>query len=148
MNGDLGPAFVDTNILVYAMAKDDEVRAPIARDLLRRLMRAQFLHVKTQVLQELFATLTRKGQRRFSPAQALRYVDRVAAYNVATIDYPAIRAAMELSASEPLSFWDALILVAASRSRAEILYTEDLQDGRTMLGVRIVNPFRLGPAVR
>jgi len=35
-----------------------------------------------------------------------------------------------------------LILVAAARSRAARLYTEDLQHGRVVLGVEIVNPCR------
>ena len=33
-------------------------------------------------------------------------------------------------------------LMAAARSGATRLYTEDLQHGRTVLGVEIVNPFR------
>jgi predicted nucleic acid-binding protein len=34
------------------------------------------------------------------------------------------------------------IVVAAGLSGAKILYTEDLQHGQVLLGVRIVNPFR------
>jgi predicted nucleic acid-binding protein len=40
------------------------------------------------------------------------------------------------------TFWDALILVAAAPSGATRLYSEDLQHGRTVLGVEIANPFR------
>jgi predicted nucleic acid-binding protein len=41
-----------------------------------------------------------------------------------------------------LSFWDALVVVAAARSGAKRLYTEDLQNGQMLLGVEVVNPFR------
>jgi predicted nucleic acid-binding protein len=65
-----------------------------------------------------------------------------------------MRHAIELSDGAQLSFrmrssfWDALILVAASRSGARRLSTEDLQDGRTVLGVEIVNPFGGGRSRR
>jgi predicted nucleic acid-binding protein len=41
-----------------------------------------------------------------------------------------------------LSFWDALVVVAAAKSEAKYLYTEDLPDGQIILGVEVVNPFR------
>ena len=53
-----------------------------------------------------------------------------------------VRDAIELSGSAKLSFWDALVIVAAARSGAKRIYTEDLQHGQTILGVEIVNPFR------
>jgi predicted nucleic acid-binding protein len=40
-----------------------------------------------------------------------------------------------------LSFWDALVVVAAARTGAAVLYTENLNDGQEILGVRISNPF-------
>jgi predicted nucleic acid-binding protein len=40
-----------------------------------------------------------------------------------------------------LSFWDALVVVAAARAGATVLYTEDMNDGQEVLGVRISNPF-------
>jgi predicted nucleic acid-binding protein len=135
-------AFVDTNIFVYASANDDTVRAPIAQQLLDQLMAAQALATSTQVLQELFVTLTRKGDRRLRAEEVLRILDRITQFRVFTVGYAAIREAAELSGSDALSFWDALILVAAARSGATRLYTEDLQHGRTVLGVEIVNPFR------
>ncbi|MGA3202122.1 MAG: hypothetical protein ABSF12_06470 [Bryobacteraceae bacterium] len=42
-----------------------------------------------------------------------------------------------------LSFWDALVVVAAARAGTGVLYTEDLNDGQEILGVRVVNPFRV-----
>ncbi len=47
-----------------------------------------------------------------------------------------------LSDRDGISLWDALIVAAANRSGAERLYSEDLQNGRRMLGVTIVDPFR------
>ncbi len=58
------------------------------------------------------------------------------------LNYGAVRAAIELSSTAVLSFWDALIVVAASHCGAKRLYTEDLHDRQVILGVEIVNPFR------
>ena len=58
------------------------------------------------------------------------------------LDYSGVSEGIELSARATLSLWDALIVVAASRSGAKLLYTEDLQHGQKILGVEIVNPFR------
>jgi predicted nucleic acid-binding protein len=41
-----------------------------------------------------------------------------------------------------ISFWDALVIQAAEASGATVLYTEDLSDGQTYRGVRVVNPLR------
>lgn len=135
-------SFVDTNILVYALAADDARRSPIAQKLLRELMAEQVFRSSIQVLEELYVTLTRKVRTPLAPAQALRYLDQIAAWPVIVLDYRAVRGAIELSASAKLSFWDALVLVAAARAGAERLYTEDLRDGQTVLGVEVVNPFR------
>jgi predicted nucleic acid-binding protein len=40
-----------------------------------------------------------------------------------------------------ISFWDALIVQAALRAGAEILYTEDLQDGQVFESLTVRNPF-------
>jgi predicted nucleic acid-binding protein len=143
MSGD-GPSpayFVDTNILVYAIAGDDPERSPVAQDLLRKLMLNRELRTSTQVLQELYVTLTRKGKLPMLPRAALRYIDQIAAWPVAVTDFRAVRRAIELSIGSMLSFWDALIVVAAEGSGAKTLYSEDLQAGQELLGVRIVNPF-------
>jgi predicted nucleic acid-binding protein len=41
-----------------------------------------------------------------------------------------------------ISFWDALILAAADSGGAEVLYTEDLNDGQQYGSVLVRNPFR------
>jgi len=94
-------------------------------------------------LQELYVTLTRKGRRPVTASEALANLDEIAKFPVVVTDYDLIRAAIELSSAHKLSFWDSLVIVAASRSGARRLYTEDLQHGRTILGIQIVNPFRV-----
>jgi len=45
-----------------------------------------------------------------------------------------------------LSFWDALIVAAAESAYCETLWTEDLNHGQVIRGVRIENPLKLNQA--
>jgi len=141
MPGETSPGFVDTNVLVYALEKNDSPKKRAAQQLLNELMAEDRLRVSTQVLQELFVTLTRKVRRPCSSTEALGVLEDLAAWPVTVVDYLAIRSAVGLADHAKLSFWDALILVAAAQSGAKALYSEDLNHGQEVLGVRIVNPF-------
>ena len=141
MSADPELVFVDTNVLVYAFAKSKSRKQHLAQHLLSALMEEDRLRVSTQVLQELFVTLTRKVAEKCSVAEALAVLDDLTAWPVVVVDYAAIRAAVELGVEATLSFRDALILVAAARSGARELYTEDLKHGQEILGIQVRNPF-------
>ncbi|MDQ6677446.1 MAG: PIN domain-containing protein, partial [Acidobacteriota bacterium] len=135
------PAFVGTNIFVYAIAGDDRVRSEPADLLIVSLMTEMRLRTSTQVLQELYVTLTRKIKNPRSPEAARAHLDVIATWPVIVSDYSSIREASELSGESRLPFWDALIVVAAKRAGAPWLYTEDLSHGQIISGVEVVNPF-------
>jgi predicted nucleic acid-binding protein len=141
MSADRTPGFVDTNVLVYAFDKSDSPKKRLAQRLMNELMEENRLRVSTQVLQELFVTLTRKVSQRCSTEEALMVLDDLTAWPVTVVDYAAIRNAAALSGQAQLSFWDALVVVAARQAGAAVLYSEDLNDGQEILGVRISNPF-------
>jgi len=141
MSAEQAPGFVDTNVLVYAFDQGDSPKKGIAGRLVRELMDSNRLRVSTQVLQELYVTLTRKVSRPCSSEQALSVLEDLTAWPVVVIDFAAIRAAVHLREEADLSFWDALVVVAAARSGAAALYTEDLNDGQEILGVQVCNPF-------
>jgi predicted nucleic acid-binding protein len=134
-------SFVDTNVLVYAFDKSGSPKKRNAERLLNELMEDDRLRVSTQVLQELFVTLTRKVSQPCTRAEALAVLEDLAVWPLMVVDYAAIRAAVDLSVKAKLSFWDALVVVAAARSGAAVVYTEDLNDGQEIIGVRISNPF-------
>jgi predicted nucleic acid-binding protein len=50
-------------------------------------------------------------------------------------------AAIALARDHRLSFYDALIVAAAQEAGCDTLYTEDMQHGRALGGLTIVNPF-------
>jgi predicted nucleic acid-binding protein len=97
--------------------------------------------VSTQVLQEFYTAVTRKPDRRLSPARALEWIDDLEQQPCAIVDKPLIKTAIELSWRYRISYWDGAILAAAERLGAEIVYTEDLNHGQAYGPVRVVNPF-------
>jgi predicted nucleic acid-binding protein len=62
-------------------------------------------------------------------------------FDLVLIDFSIILAAIDLHRLHQISIWDALILQAARRANCQVVYTEDLQTGRKLDGVEIVNPF-------
>ena len=51
-----------------------------------------------------------------------------------------IDSAIDGSVLTRLSFWDALIVAASASSGCSTIYSEDLNPGQTIQGVRIENP--------
>jgi predicted nucleic acid-binding protein len=145
MTGERDLSFVDTNVLVYAFDNTSSPKKRVAERLMNELIEEDRLRVSTQVLQELFVTLTRKVPRPCTIEEALAVLEDLTAWPLMVIDFAAIRAAVELADQAKLSFWDALVVVAAARTGAAVLYTEDLNHGQEILGVRINNPFISAP---
>ena len=148
MPGEEAPAFVDNNVLVYAFDRGDGARRERASKLIEELGASGRLRLSTQVFQEFLVTATRKAKVPLPMGQALEILDALSRWPVFQVDVPAVLRAGELTRTASLSFWDALVVVSASRSGASVLYSEDMNSGEVVLGVRIVNPFQsvLAPA--
>ena len=127
-------AFFDTNILVYAQQADGK------GDRARQLF-ASGGKLSVQVLNE-FTAVSRRKQRR-----DWREIDEAVADVLTTVDPPlAITLVLHISAralaeDHLLSFYDALIVASAIEAGCDTLYSEDMQHGRTIGGVAVVNPF-------
>ncbi len=133
--------FMDTNVLVYRFDHDEPAKRDRARQLLDESGGAGRLVLSTQVLQEFYVSVTRKLARPLSANDALEAVRHLSEFPVVQIDPDLITDAIVLSRDHQISFWDALILHAAVRGGCEEVCTEDLQDGWTILGLKVMNPF-------
>ncbi|HYN77163.1 MAG TPA: PIN domain-containing protein [Lamprocystis sp. (in: g-proteobacteria)] len=141
----IAPYFADTNVLIYAYDRNAPAKRARARTIMSDLGTRGNLAISTQVLKEFYSVSTRRLARPLTPDQARRVVGALVMYPVVIEDIPLIQAAIELSQRDNISFWDALIVEAARRAKAKILYTEDLQDGRDFEGLKVENPFREQP---
>jgi predicted nucleic acid-binding protein len=133
-------SFFDTNILVYADDKANPAKQRHALDLIAEYRRARTGVVSMQVLQEYFVIVTRKLG--VDAAIARRKVELLAEFDVAAPDITDILAAIDLHRLHGFSFWDALVIRSAKQSGCNVLFSEDMQAGRTIDGVKIVNPFQ------
>ena len=130
--------FVDTNILIYAHDRDAGVKRERAARALERLWDEQTGRLSIQVLQEFYVTVTQKlAAARAGAREVIRTY-------TPWVHYPTTPAtvlrASEIAELSQLSFWDGLIVASAEQAGASQLYTEDLNAGQTIVGVKIVNP--------
>ena len=49
--------------------------------------------------------------------------------------------AIDTAGQHRVSVWDAMVIEAAAEAACDQLWSEDLAHGRTVRGVRVVNPF-------
>lgn len=132
--------FVDSNVFVYADDRSAGVKRDRARDLIREVMGARTGVLSLQVLQEYFAVSTKKLG--VPAAAARRRIEVLSRLDVVILGVEDVLAAIDLHRLHGFSIWDALVIRAALNAGCRVLYSEDLQDGRRIDGLEIVNPFR------
>ena len=133
--------FVDTNVLLYRVSTDprEADKAAVAA----RILAAPDLALSVQVLQEFFVQATRRGEgRSLSSEEAEGFIATWLRYPVQEITTELMRRAIVSSARFQISYWDAAVVEAARSLGCSELLTEDLADGQSYAGVRVVNPFR------
>lgn len=133
--------FFDTNVLVYVFDRSESVKQSRAQGLVAEHMTARDMVLSTQVLQELYVTLTRKKQ--LGAADALEVVTTFAQERIVPANADLVLRALALSQQRQLSAWDALIVQAALHAGCTTLYSEDFQTGAHFDDLVVVNPFVL-----
>lgn len=134
--------FVDTNILVYAHDFKQGAKHEKARDLIQKLWDGGNGVLSTQVLQELCANLRRKVARPLSAEGTRKIIEDYASWEIVVNNAESVLEALDIEGRFQISFWDALIVQAAGSCGAEVLYSEDLGDGRRYGEVQVANPVK------
>ena len=132
MNGSEG--FLDSNVVLY-LTSPNEAKAARVESLL-----AAGPSVSVQVLNEFAAVARRKFRMDWSEVREMLSTIR----NVCTV-YPVSIGIHErgIRIAERYGFgvYDSMIVAAALEAGCSTLYSEDMQDGQTIDGLRIRNPF-------
>ncbi len=142
MNG--AKAFFDTNVLLYMYGGSDSGKQAIAKKLFQRHANSNRMLLSTQVVQEFYAAGSRK--LRMARRELCEATAALLELPLVILGPSHIAAAIEGEARHQINFWDALIVAAAESAGAEVLYTEDLNDGQRYGTVLACNPFQ--PAAR
>jgi predicted nucleic acid-binding protein len=133
--------FLDTNIIIYAYDRSAGKKHSRARDILLDLWDSGLGVISTQVLQEFFVNVTQKIPNPLDKGTARDIVSGLLKWDIVVNDGETILEGIDIHLRYNYSFWDSLIIGAALRSEASILFSEDLADGQVIQGVRITNPF-------
>ncbi len=133
--------FVDTNILIYAYDLDAGRKREIARAAMKDLWDQQTGVISNQVLQEFYINITQKIPKPLAKSEARGIIENYRHWHVELNGPDTILSASEIEERYQLSFWDSLIVAAASNANAKKILTEDLNHGQVLAGILIENPF-------
>ncbi len=133
--------FIDTNVLVYADSGDEPVKQRIALTLLNQLRLNQKGVLSTQVLTEYCNVALNK--LKLPHADIREQMQFWQQYEVVQVTPDIIHAGLDLHQTRSIGYFDALIVAAAKTSGCTVLYSEDMNAGEMVNGVRIVNPVRV-----
>ncbi len=134
-----GKCFIDSNVLVYGQDTRDTAKQRRAQELAAHLVESGLGVISTQVLQEYYVTVT--GKLKTAPLQAKAVLKTFSAFEIVQVTPELVEEAVDCSVLHQLSFWDALIVVAADAAGCTTLYSEDFSPGQHLLGMQVVNPF-------
>lgn len=129
-------AFFDTNVLIYAVAKDDP-RSARAEELLDA---GGMLSV--QILNEFVSVARRKILMPWGEVTEALGAFEVLCPSPLPITIETHQAALKIAQKHGYNIYDALVVAAAAQAGCETLYSEDFQDGQKIdARLTIRNPF-------
>lgn len=132
--------FLDTNILIYPWDESDSYKKNASSVFLTHIIEKAEPIISTQTLGEFFNVAYRKLG--FTKSDAIIEVQRIAStFPVYEITKENVFHAMQISKTTQFSYWDSLIIAMAIDTDCSVLYSEDLNPGQQIEGVRIINPF-------
>jgi len=133
--------FVDANLLIYSINPAEPHKQELAATLIKRLWVEQRARTSIQVLNEFHAIVTRKLRHVVASDRAGDLIQQLLLWDPQPMDSAVFERARDIELRYKLNWWDCLIVAAARLQQCTLLYTEDLQHGATLDGVKVVNPF-------
>ena len=122
--------FIDTNVLIYAHDLDSGEKHKAAAKLLLGAWNEEVRPViSVQVLQELVVNLLRKVD---DADEAIQTMIDYSVRRVIDAGTALVICATEVMRRFTLSWWNSMIVAAAEKADADILWTEDLNDGQQL----------------
>ena len=134
-----GKYFLDTNFLVYCFSQDEAEKKQMCLKVLQDAKRSAQLVLSTQVINEFSAVML--GKFKQPPIQVKAIIDNLLLFEVVTIDANLIKDAIDIHTLHQISFWDSLIICGARAANCHTVLSEDMQHGKEIAGVTVINPF-------
>lgn len=131
-------AAIDSNILLYAALEPASPKGLVSANLIRLATPNGVLAV--QALLEFVAVVRRRAPLLTSKA-AQQAEAWSAVFETAPTTSLVMGDALKLVTMHQFPVWDAVIFTASRAAGASVLFSEDLQEGLSLDGLRVVNPF-------
>lgn len=131
--------FIDSNIFLYTLDRSNKDKRDKALEVLQLAADDNRIFVSTQVLNEVYAVAVRKLG--VEPLNAKEFIKWLKEFDVVIVSTDLIESAIDCSILNRINYWDALMIAAAESTKCDLIWTEDLQHGSVVRGVRVVNPF-------
>ncbi len=138
---------LDTSVLLYGVDDKDIPKRDQARRWIAACWERRCGRVSTQVLHEFYNNARKKFASAIAAGDARAEVRRYQHWQPWLIDHATVETAWAVESRYRLSYWDALVVAAAAQQGCDALLTEDLQHNQDIDGIRILNPFLVGPEV-
>jgi len=133
---------LDTNILIYAVDKNEPDKQARATALLQHLGGTNRAVLSAQILAEFANAAMRRLQPPLSPEQTYRQVERYEQiFQVLSLTPAVVLEAVRGVRDYQLAYYDAQIWAAARLNQIPFVLSEDFNTDATLDGVTFLNPF-------
>jgi predicted nucleic acid-binding protein len=129
---------IDSNVLIYAEFEPDSAKGIRSTELI--LQAARNGVIPAQVLGEFLRFVQRRLPASFEDAVRQAVLYQSVFLTPPTTD-AIINKASELARVHRMQLWDGVVCAASAQAGAKALLTEDMQDGRIIDSLRLLNPF-------
>lgn len=133
-------AFLDTNILVYAVDRSDGAKNAKTVSVLQAALRQRNSYaISVQCLTEFANVAMRKIG--MAPDAVLDFIRMFRNITTVVPECELVVRGVEIKALYGIQFYDAMVVAAAERVKAREIWSEDLNAGQRYCGMLAVNPF-------
>ena len=134
-------AFLDTNVLLYSISDVPDEQAK--RERARALIESGDIALSLQVLQEFYWQATKANRSwALAPETAQGMIQAWRRFPVQETTLDLLDLGFKIQRRHRFGFWDSMIVAAARAQGCELLWSEDMDDGRIVDRMQIANPFR------
>ena len=134
--------FLDTNIFIYSFDSKSPKKKKISENLINQALSTGEGVISWQVVQEFLNASQKKFSIPLKTDDCKIYLTEV--LSPLCVLFPnsdLYKQALKIHEKTQFSFYDSLIVTSALEAGCGVLYSEDMQSGRLVDGLRIKNPF-------
>jgi predicted nucleic acid-binding protein len=134
--------FLDSNIILYSIDSGSKAKQKTAKSLVTDALKNRASLISFQVVQETLNIAQRKFEVPITDQDAQSLLQSVLMPLMKVLPSESLYLeALRIKSRYKFGFYDSLIISAALSQNCTRLYTEDMQNGQTIEGLKIVNPF-------